>query len=707
MKRAFSIKWQLMGICIVLVSLPVMLLGIISVKSSENEIQGIIEGNTTKQAIMAVDEIKMAFGIIQEQVNTSLNVARNELYSVGDPYLEPDKIQEMRVVNQITKETKTISIPAMKINEEQIAFNYKIVDRIKELVGGTATIFQMIPDGALRISTNVMTKDNKRAVGTFIPANSAVYKTIKRGKTFFGRAYVVNDWYQTAYEPIKDQSGKIIGALYFGAKDASEPILDSLSKVVVGKTGYIYILNEKGDYVLSYKRQRDGENIMEAKDANGNFFIKEIVQRGLNLNSGETAVTYYPWKNQGEGSARMKIAGYAFFPDWNWVVASSAYYDDFSVSVNKIRNHTILIILIAILSGSVIAYFFSLMIIKPVKRVLSVIDSTAKGDLNDKIGLESRVIEFNDIACRFDNLVDNLRDTVQLANKIADGDLSVTVKKLSEQDSFGSALENMVKSVSDLVSKIRLSADSVSAGTQQVSESSQSLSQGATEQAASIEEINASVTHLSSQTKTNAENASQANQLAATARKTAEIGNTQMAGMISAMGDIAESSKEIEKIIKTIDDVAFQTNLLALNAAVEAARAGKHGKGFAVVAQEVRDLAVRSAKAARETTTLIEGAGENVKKGSDIVNQTAEALREIFQVATKVSYLVGEISAASDEQAQGIGQINTGLGQVDQVTQLTTANAEETASAAEELARQTEYMQQLLSRFQLKNSDAT
>ncbi len=235
-------------------------------------------------------------------------------------------------------------------------------------------------------------------------------------------------------------------------------------------------------------------------------------------------------------------------------------------------------------------------------------------------------------------------------------------------------------------------AEQVAAASSQVSSSSQQLAEGASEQAASIEETSSSLEEMSSMTKQNAANASQADTLMKKANQVVQQANQSMAALTGSMGSISKASEETSKIIKTIDEIAFQTNLLALNAAVEAARAGEAGAGFAVVADEVRNLAMRAADAAKNTSDLIEGTVKKVDDGSELVTKTNEAFGQVADSAKKVGELVGEIAAASDEQAQGIGQVNQAVIEMDKVVQQNAANAEESASASEEMNAQAEQM---------------
>ena len=244
----------------------------------------------------------------------------------------------------------------------------------------------------------------------------------------------------------------------------------------------------------------------------------------------------------------------------------------------------------------------------------------------------------------------------------------------------------------DISEQMGTGAEQVTAASSQVSSASQSLAEGASENAAALEETSASLEEMSSMTKQNADNAAQANSLMDLTTSTVARAGDSMKQMTSSMEDISSSGKEIGKIIKTIDEIAFQTNLLALNAAVEAARAGEAGQGFAVVADEVRNLAQRAAEAAKNTAELIEGTILKIDDGNRLVKSTDEAFSEVAVNAGKVGELVSEIAAASQEQAQGIDQINTAMTQMDQVTQQNAANAEESASASEELNAQAESM---------------
>ncbi len=236
----------------------------------------------------------------------------------------------------------------------------------------------------------------------------------------------------------------------------------------------------------------------------------------------------------------------------------------------------------------------------------------------------------------------------------------------------------------------------VSSAAAQLSSTAQSLAQGASEQAASIEETGASLEEMSSMTRKNADSAAHAKSLTADARGSAARGNQAMVEMSTAIGQIEQAAAETAKIIRTIDEIAFQTNLLALNAAVEAARAGEAGKGFAVVAEEVRNLAMRSAEAAKSTAALIERSVASARSGVAITAQVGKSLGEIGESVEKVDTLVAEIAAASDEQSQGIGQVNTAVSQMDKVTQANAAGAEESAAAAEQLSSQSETMTALV-----------
>ncbi len=360
---------------------------------------------------------------------------------------------------------------------------------------------------------------------------------------------------------------------------------------------------------------------------------------------------------------------------------------------------TLACVIVSVLLGTII----SRMIGRPISDITLAADRLALGDVDFTLDISTKD-EVGRLSDAFNRVITASRRQAEEIMRLSEGDLTVESSVRSEKDILNKSLGLLISNLNELVSSIKGASEQVLSGAKLIADSSVHLSEGATEQASSVEQLTASIQEIASQTGLNAENAESASLLVNEAKLDAENGNRKMHEMLEAMERINNSSSSINKIIKVIDDIAFQTNILALNAAVEAARAGQHGKGFAVVAEEVRNLSAKSSQAAKETNDLIEESFRSVETGARIAAETAETLNTIVGKVSKAAELAAIIATASKEQASAVEQINQGVTQISAVVQGNAATAEESAAASEELSGQAARLNELIGAFRIKKS---
>ncbi len=508
--------------------------------------------------------------------------------------------------------------------------------------------------------------------------------------------------------PIKQggyNDGEITGVVYFGIE--SSMLHDIIDEIHVGQSGRTYIMDENGTYIACMNQKYVDEgmnNVNHTHKDNAEFdCCSELEAQAISMTDPDGTVF-----GQVSGGGVERYLAYSLIGGTDgWVIGVTTEVNEWMGETTFAIVITILVGLVVIAAAIVICIVTANGIANPIRKTVDVMNAVASGNLDVSVKHTSDD-ETGQLADSINSTINSLNGYVgeisRLCEQLAVGDFNIH-RQIEFNGDFVSiieALNSLAYGLSDTMQQIDVSAAHVNQGAAQISNGASSLASGTSEQASSIQELASIISTLKDKVEINAKNAEEANQKANQTGEKMSLSNKHMQEMVVAMNNISDKSNEISKIIKAIEDIAFQTNILALNAAVEAARAGAAGKGFAVVADEVRSLASKSAEAATDTTKLIQQTIEAVESGSHIVEEAAEALNSSVDVTNQTIKLINEIWTASTEQAAMIEQVNTGVDQISAVVQTNSATAEQSAASSEELNGQATALQNLTSKFVLK-----
>ncbi|MCM8813415.1 MAG: Cache 3/Cache 2 fusion domain-containing protein [Candidatus Omnitrophica bacterium] len=636
----WKIKNKLIAIIVLMSNVPIFIAAAFILSTIVREIKQSEERNLANTIDIIYQMYESQEKTLNAKTVSDLHTAMTVMQSFGTLTVDESSPVKFQAINQFnTKEVVSVSLPGWKAGNQAIHNDYTIVDKIQKIAGGTCTIFQKMPgDHFLRISTNVLKLDGERAVGTFIPSDSPVVKAVLRGETYQGKAFVVNQDYVTAYMPIRSGSGEIIGILYVGVplQEYLAAIEKTIGTIMIGKTGGIYAFNSNG--IVKIHRTATGQ------DWSAKQFFQEIKSQ---KNGALRFVA--------DGEKDMQVAAYRYFAPWDLFIIASSYEKEFLTAAAVIKRVVGILGFIFAIISVVIAALFARTINGPISQ-----------------------------------LVKNLKD-------LANGNFAVTVlpgllKRQDEMGMIANAVQDTKEKVAYMIRQLYNATAELGTATANIAESTRKISDGAQQQSASFEELSGSV-------QSNANNASQVNDITQHTATAADETGRYMESTLDAIRSIETGSKQIATAVEIITDIADQTNLLALNAAIEAARAGEHGKGFAVVADEVRKLAERSANSAKEIVDLIRASSRQVETGVSLSQKAGENIKKIVDEINMVARQIQMISQSTQEQAASMEE-NTSI------TESNAAVAENLSSAIEVMASHTGNLMGAIKQFKIDERDA-
>jgi methyl-accepting chemotaxis protein WspA len=737
----FKLKYRIAALAISAAVLPVLVMSALTlykerqVESAIKEKINVLIGDSVRHIANDIYGICEATdSIIEDKLASDMRVVKNYLTEKGGFSLSTTAKAKWNAFDQYSKRIVEIELPQMLLGGTWLGQNsdFKtatpVVDYFKTLLGDNCTVFQRMNEQGdfIRVATNIDKGDGSRAIGSFIPAilpdgkPNPVSVAMVEGKPYRGRAFVVNNWYVVYYDPIKDKNGSVIGGLFLGVElNAIRTLGDMIKRTKVGRTGYIAVLggigDQRGRYIVSKNGERDGEDIIEMKDAIGELYIKDMVDRAVKLKSGESFFKSYQWLNPGETVPRAKLAAVRYFEPWDWVIISSTYLDDYREINDSVVNSMTQLLLSVLVGGCIILLAVA---------VLAFVIGGRIGTPIEKVCAMARLIAAGDLNSASNGLV-TLSSAVS-----SEGDVVESALSRDETGALISSIATMTKNLNSFVGQVQRSIIQLASSATEIAASSKEQEAIVNEFGASTNQIVASSKEISA---TSQHLVSSMNDVAEVSSRTAglaNVGHSSLGEMETMMGQLAdattsissklsvinEKANNINNVVTTITKVADQTNLLSLNAAIEAEKAGEFGKGFSVVAREVRRLADQTAVATLDITRMVKEMQSAVSSGVMEMDKFSEevrrGVRETSQISVQLAKIIEEVQSlppvfnnvieGMKQQSGGAKQISESIVQLSDAVRQTSESLREFNQAISQLNNATQGLQREVSIFKVK-----